>query len=821
MRRGINTHTTPSDAPATTHTSAKIGAVRNPPGPGRPARRSSCCLRLGPIALIATLVSLGGVLRVSQSRAFSSDSTILGNAASSHSLQLSHASVPGALPPPSGRKNGRAPPRNRLLQRGLPHTDVTAAAAPAADRRPPTNHEALTGRPCVADEAKTLSPNRGSISCRWYPSPMRSRIQCCCHYTPPPNGTVLGPMGRPGASDPSPSVAPPFTCLPSLVIVGAQKSGSTALFSFFLRHPQVRPALRKELHFFDRTNGAIDTLLSRFPEWPDKREASIANSSSSSSDSSSRNDEPRGRSLRPLQKFQLQQQQQLQLGDESSSSRSGGDASSDSTWRALVTAGVPDTPLERLRMQYASSHVAIDATPSYMLGVGTAKRIKDMLPFALAIAILRDPVSRAYSEYQMKLRRVQAQIYPEQLGPGGFDAIRSRVLACFMGVVNGSIVVPTLAQLDAAERETNAAGAAPPPLLSQFQNTPAVVIGTAAATTATGGAVGARALELQQQQQLVFPADLSRCLDLNVLNARYGPNADRRIVLAVREKGPSAQLDRSSRVPGQPAPPSGVIRCIVRIVATRAAAVGALRADDAESLATLPALQSCISTGPGQVPNRRETIGSWEDIVQKEISQLEGCSADIDVIAGVPLPVPEDDAGGPSGVASAASRLLYEAWNSVRGLGGGGDGSSSPSPSASSDGAAGDVSQTGELAAAAAVVPVGVDVNASPSPRPSPLKGRIVLDGRKHMVKCWPTGATSNIINDFLYRGLYLRQLQRLAAAFGPVSCIWSSVSSSVPSVTGGGELWVLYNSSVRARVAFTPSPHLCMLFIRPRRTRS
>jgi hypothetical protein len=43
------------------------------------------------------------------------------------------------------------------------------------------------------------------------------------------------------------------TCLPSLVVMGAQKSGSTALFGYFLFHPQISPAKRKEVHFFDRS----------------------------------------------------------------------------------------------------------------------------------------------------------------------------------------------------------------------------------------------------------------------------------------------------------------------------------------------------------------------------------------------------------------------------------------------------------------------------------------------------------------------------------------------------------------------------------------
>lgn len=42
-----------------------------------------------------------------------------------------------------------------------------------------------------------------------------------------------------------------LTCLPNLVILGAQKAGSTALHSYLLFHPNILPARKKELHVFD------------------------------------------------------------------------------------------------------------------------------------------------------------------------------------------------------------------------------------------------------------------------------------------------------------------------------------------------------------------------------------------------------------------------------------------------------------------------------------------------------------------------------------------------------------------------------------------
>jgi hypothetical protein len=39
--------------------------------------------------------------------------------------------------------------------------------------------------------------------------------------------------------------------LPDFVIIGAQKAGTTSLFNYLSAHPGVRPAARKEVHFFD------------------------------------------------------------------------------------------------------------------------------------------------------------------------------------------------------------------------------------------------------------------------------------------------------------------------------------------------------------------------------------------------------------------------------------------------------------------------------------------------------------------------------------------------------------------------------------------
>src|SRR3954470_5863619 len=43
----------------------------------------------------------------------------------------------------------------------------------------------------------------------------------------------------------------PLRGLPSVLIIGAQRSGTTSLFNYLVQHPDVLPPLGKESHYFD------------------------------------------------------------------------------------------------------------------------------------------------------------------------------------------------------------------------------------------------------------------------------------------------------------------------------------------------------------------------------------------------------------------------------------------------------------------------------------------------------------------------------------------------------------------------------------------
>lgn len=126
-------------------------------------------------------------------------------------------------------------------------------------------------------------------------------------------------VGTRGAAD-----EPGVGALPEFVIIGAQKCGTTFLYHLLCHHPNVEPALAKEVHYFDtHFDKGIEWYRSRFP----------------------------------------------------SPTRKGG----------------------RRAMSGESS-------PYYLYHPHAAKRAAQVVPKAKLIALVRDPVDRAYSDYNHKVR---------------------------------------------------------------------------------------------------------------------------------------------------------------------------------------------------------------------------------------------------------------------------------------------------------------------------------------------------------------------------------------------------------------------------------
>ncbi len=134
------------------------------------------------------------------------------------------------------------------------------------------------------------------------------------------------------------TITAPFRVLPDYLIIGVQKGGTSSLYDYLIKHPNVYPTFEKESHFFDLSMGKrwyrsyFPTIFTKF-----------------------------------YVKYILQQ-----------------------------------------------SFITGEATPNYIFFPYCAKKIFKVVPKAKLILILRNPVDRAYSQYQMKVKKEQENLSFEE-----------------------------------------------------------------------------------------------------------------------------------------------------------------------------------------------------------------------------------------------------------------------------------------------------------------------------------------------------------------------------------------------------------------------
>ena len=110
--------------------------------------------------------------------------------------------------------------------------------------------------------------------------------------------------------------------IPNFLIVGIGKGGTTSLYYYLEKHPQILPAIRKEIHFFsENSERGLDWYLSHFPPIPKE-----------------------------------------------------------------------------------SNFLTGEATPWYLVSYGAEKKVASIFPNIKIIILLRNPILRAFSQYQMELK---------------------------------------------------------------------------------------------------------------------------------------------------------------------------------------------------------------------------------------------------------------------------------------------------------------------------------------------------------------------------------------------------------------------------------
>lgn len=129
--------------------------------------------------------------------------------------------------------------------------------------------------------------------------------------------------------------------MPNFIIIGAPRAGTTALHYYLTQHPQVYMSSQKEPNFFAFENGKVD--------------------------------------------FRCPDSQELE--------------------KNLVAHSTPTLEAYHHLFRGVTTEIAIgEASPLYLASPGTPQRIKQQIPDVKLIAILRDPVERAYSHFTQSAR---------------------------------------------------------------------------------------------------------------------------------------------------------------------------------------------------------------------------------------------------------------------------------------------------------------------------------------------------------------------------------------------------------------------------------
>ena len=198
---------------------------------------------------------------------------------------------------------------------------------------------------------------------------------------PPADGGACANSATPSAPPARATLPLPFaSCALSatsgggfFVVIGAMKCGTSSLYDYISQHPRALPAIRKELHFFDWKWASISAHAALLR--PEQLRATAAAFAVPRADAG--------------------------LG---AGAGAGDGAGADTADGAQLT-------LERRRLCCMfntarlfsdASLCAGEATPSYCLGgSAVARRVRRVTPHARIIFIVRDPVARAWSHWNM------------------------------------------------------------------------------------------------------------------------------------------------------------------------------------------------------------------------------------------------------------------------------------------------------------------------------------------------------------------------------------------------------------------------------------
>eukprot|EP00940_MAST-03C_sp_MAST-3C-sp2_P003562 g3562.t1 len=201
---------------------------------------------------------------------------------------------------------------------------------------------------------------------------------------------------------------------PRFVILGVQKCGTTALYAYLCDHPRVISAVRKETHFFDwRWNEMCAAAGEISENDDDPLRSPVRHLSAKSAKKLEERVSTSGARMGAIMpgKFCCDREKKHATAGSRMDAAVAGEGSDEkrnlATLRNLRQKYLSLFPVRtllrsRLSPTTTTAVVSGEATPSYLIyGETVARRLRAIAPRAKLIVAVRNPVERAYSQYQM------------------------------------------------------------------------------------------------------------------------------------------------------------------------------------------------------------------------------------------------------------------------------------------------------------------------------------------------------------------------------------------------------------------------------------
>jgi hypothetical protein len=220
--------------------------------------------------------------------------------------------------------------------------------------------------------------------------------------------------------------------LPTAILIGVQKGGTTALYRYLTRHPDIDPS-HKELYFLDEvldyyllnaTHPSIprnrgrelysQTTLGIYQRWKLKLKQAKQNNATGKGNTGKRSyaivNTTEGGGYDFYVHTERRKEDEQEIENTTQDQRYAYMVQPNARRPRILPFPTPDESMQQMfkirgKKLKKGSYIAVDMTPNYMMHSDRVPaRIQCLVPWVKLVVILRHPIDRARSQYDMKLR---------------------------------------------------------------------------------------------------------------------------------------------------------------------------------------------------------------------------------------------------------------------------------------------------------------------------------------------------------------------------------------------------------------------------------